>query len=215
MPLAQSGETMVTFTLPVLPYPYNALEPFIDEQTMIIHHTKHHQTYVDKLNAALDGFQGVEGLSIEQILRAIDRIPQERRQAVINHGGGHANHSLWWSTLGKNAGVGPSGALLEAINEKFGSFEDFKKIFTAAALGLFGSGWVWLCLHNDGQLHIHTTPNQNSPLMEGHLPILGLDVWEHNYYLKYANRRDLFVEAWWNVVAWPAVAARFDGSNRS
>mgnify|MGYP001607940616 CR=1 FL=1 len=190
------------FTLPKLSYSYNALEPYIDEQTMTIHHTKHHQAYVDKLNAAIQGTE-FENFDIHELLKNIKKIPEDKRRAVINHGGGHANHSLFWQILKKGTEK-PSGKLAKEINEKFGSFEKFKEEFSNAATTLFGSGWAWLVL-NEGKLEIVKTPNQNSPLMEGKIPILGLDVWEHAYYLKYQNKRADYVQAFWNVINWEKV----------
>ena len=190
------------FTLPKLSYSYNAHEPYIDEQTMTIHHTKHHQAYVDKLNAAIQGTE-FENFDIHELLKNIKKIPEDKRQAVINHGGGHANHSLFWQILKKGTEK-PSGKLAKEINEKFGSFEKFKEEFSNAATTLFGSGWAWLVL-NEGKLEIVKTPNQNSPLMEGKIPILGLDVWEHAYYLKYQNKRADYVQAFWNVINWEKV----------
>src|SRR5690606_6597066 len=175
--------------LPPLPYPYNALEPHIDEQTMRIHHDKHHDTYVTKLNQALEGHPELQSKSIEDLLRGIDSVPESIRTAVRNNGGGHANHSLFWEIMSPNGGGAPSGALAAAINSAFGSFEKFKEEFTQAAANRFGSGWAWLVVDKDGKLAVTSTPNQDSPLMEGKTPILGLDVWEHAYYLKYQNRR--------------------------
>ncbi len=196
--------------LPPLPYPYNALEPHIDEQTMRIHHDRHHATYVTNLNTALESASPeLRNLSIEELLRNINQVPENIRTAVRNNGGGHANHTLFWEIMGPNAGGQPSGELAAAINEAFGSFDKFKEEFTKAAMGRFGSGWAWLVVDKAGKLAITSTPNQDSPLMEGLTPILGLDVWEHAYYLKYQNRRADYVNAWWNVVNWNAVAQRY------
>lgn len=196
-------------TLPDLPYPHDALEPHIDARTMQIHHEKHHQSYVDKLNAALEGHADLQGKSVQDLLRDINSVPENIRTAVRNHGGGHANHSLFWPTLSPNGGGQPSGELAQAIDSTFGSFENFKEKFGAAAAGQFGSGWGWLGLTREGKLHLHATPNQDSPLMEGHTPLLGLDVWEHAYYLKYQNRRPDYIQAFWNVVNWDQVAQNF------
>jgi Fe-Mn family superoxide dismutase len=193
-------------SLPDLPYDYNALEPHIDEQTMRIHHTKHHQTYVDRLNDAVKGTD-LENSDVEAILRDFSSVPDNIKTPVRNHAGGHANHSLFWTIMGPNGGGAPSGDVASAIDGAFGSFEEFKAKFTAAAAGVFGSGWAWL-VWTGGKLEIVGRPNQDSPLMDGLSPILGLDVWEHAYYLKYQNRRPEYIEAWWNVVNWDEVAGR-------
>jgi Fe-Mn family superoxide dismutase len=198
------------FSLPPLPYPYDALEPYIDKLTMEIHHTKHHAGYVNNLNKALESAPELANKSLEELLAnncAI--VPEKIRTAVRNHGGGHINHSLFWEIMGPKAGGEPRGKLAEAINQTFGSFEKFKEQFTEAALGRFGSGWAWLVLTPDKKLEVYSTANQDSPLMEGNIPILGLDVWEHAYYLKYQYRRADYVQAWWNVVNWAAVEKRF------
>lgn len=202
----------MAYELPNLPYAYNALEPYIDEKTMTIHHTKHHQTYVNNLNSTLQNYKDLAEKPIEQLLREINSVPEQIRQAVINNGGGHANHSLFWVIMGPNMGGEPTGELLESIKEKFGSFEAFKDKFSKAAMSHFGSGWAWLCITQNKELIIYSTPNQNSPLMQGDTPILGLDVWEHAYYLKYQNRRADYIQAWWNVVNWQEVARRFSDS---
>jgi len=194
--------------LPALPYAFNALEPFIDEQTMQIHHGKHHQTYVTKLNAALEKHPELQSKSIEELIANIDALPEGIRTAVRNNGGGHANHSLFWQIMGPNKGGAPSGAVAEAIDKAFGSFDSFKEKFAEAAANRFGSGWAWLIKSGDG-VEITSTPNQDSPLMEGKTPILGIDVWEHAYYLKYQNKRPDYVSAWWNVVNWDEVNKRF------
>lgn len=194
------------FTLPKLPYGYNALEPYIDAQTMEIHYSKHHQAYVDKLNAALEGTEWADK-TIEDILENLDKAPEDKRTAVRNNGGGHYNHSLFWESMKAGPSSLPNGKLHEQIMSSFGSFEEFKKQFGDAAAGRFGSGWVWLFKDGDG-LKITSTPNQDSPIMERIHPLLGLDVWEHAYYLKYQNRRPEYVENWWNVVNWSAVEAR-------
>jgi Fe-Mn family superoxide dismutase len=198
------------FSLPPLPYPYDALEPYIDKLTMEIHHTKHHAGYVNNLNKALESAPELANKNLEELLAnncAI--VPEKIRTAVRNHGGGHINHSLFWEIMGPKAGGEPRGKLAEAINQTFGSFEKFKEQFTEAALGRFGSGWAWLVLTPDKKLEVYSTANQDSPLMEGKIPILGLDVWEHAYYLKYQYRRADYVQAWWNVVNWAAVEKRF------
>jgi len=196
----------MAFTLPPLPYPYDALEPYIDAQTMEIHHTKHHQGYVNNLNKALEGYPELQNKSIEELLRGINEIPEAIRTAVRNNGGGHANHSLFWTIMKPNGGGEPSGELAEAIKATFGSFEAFKEKFSAEAAGRFGSGWAWLVVDENGKLQVYSTPNQDSPYMQGHTPILGLDVWEHAYYLKYQNRRAEYIQNWWNVVNWDQVA---------
>ncbi|MEO1279375.1 MAG: superoxide dismutase [Planctomycetota bacterium] len=195
----------MAFTLPDLPYAHNALEPHIDARTMEIHHGKHHQAYVDKANAALDGHP-MAVQPIEQILRNINDVPQDKRQAVINNGGGHANHSLFWQIMSPNGGGNPSGDLAAAIDSDLGGFDKFKADFAAAAATRFGSGWAWLVVDGGGKLHVTSCANQDSPLMEGHTPILGCDVWEHAYYLNYQNRRPDYVTAFWNVVDWGKVA---------
>jgi len=195
----------MAFTLPTLPYAENALEPHIDARTMNIHHTKHHQAYITNLNNAITGTEW-ESLSIEDICRKIDSVPENIRTVVRNNGGGHANHSLFWTIMGPNAGGAPTGALAEAINAKWGSFDEFKAKFKALGVGRFGSGWAWLVVKTDGSLDAYSLPNQDSPLMQGDAPILGVDVWEHAYYLNYQNRRPDYLDAWWNVVNWAEVA---------
>jgi superoxide dismutase, Fe-Mn family len=196
----------VAYTLPDLPYDYNALEPHIDEQTMRIHHTKHHQTYVDKLNDAIKGTD-LESNDVEALLRKFAAVPDDKKTPVKNHAGGHANHSLFWTIMGPNGGGAPSGDVASAIDGAFGSFDSFKEKFTAAATGVFGSGWAWIIVVG-GKLELVSKPNQDSPLMDGNTPILGLDVWEHAYYLKYQNRRPEYIDAWWNVINWDEVANR-------
>jgi Fe-Mn family superoxide dismutase len=198
----------MAYQLPPLPYAFDALEPHIDRQTMELHHGKHHNTYVTKLNAALEGLDDLEGMSIEDLMRNIAKVPEDKRQAVINNGGGHANHSLFWQLMAPNAGGEPTGEVGEAINSTFSSFSNFKEQFGAAAANRFGSGWAWLVI-NGGKLDITSTPNQNSPYMDGQVPLLGLDVWEHAYYLKYQNRRPDYIQAWWNVVNWSKVEEQF------
>lgn len=193
----------MAYSLPALPYSYSSLEPHVDAQTMEIHHTKHHQAYVDKVNTALAGTE-FEDQPIETVLFNIEMLSADKQVVVQNNGGGHANHSLFWSTIGPKAGGKPSGDLAKAIDDTFGSFDAFKEKFAAAAVGQFGSGWAWLVLHGD-KLEVISTANQDSPHMEGKLPILGLDVWEHAYYLNYQNRRPDYVEAFWNIVNWKKV----------
>jgi superoxide dismutase, Fe-Mn family len=201
----------MTFELPQLPYAYDALEPHIDKETMNIHHTKHHNAYVTNLNNALQGQEALLSQSVEEVISNLDAVPESVRTAVRNNGGGHANHSLFWKILSPNGGGMPSGELAEAINQKFGSFESFKEEFAKAAATRFGSGWAWLVVNN-GQLEVSSTPNQDSPLMEGKTPILGLDVWEHAYYLKYQNRRPEYVTSFWNVVNWEEVSNRYNAA---
>lgn len=203
---------MAKHELPALPYDYNALEPYIDEQTMRIHHGKHHATYVDKLNAALEGHADLAEKSVNDLLASLDSVPESIRTAVRNNGGGHSNHTLFWQILSPNGGGEPSGALADAINSTFGSFDKFKEEFAAQAAGRFGSGWAWLIVDKGGKLAVTSTPNQDTPVMDGNTPILGLDVWEHAYYLKYQNRRPEYINAFWNVVNWDEVAKRFDAA---
>jgi len=203
-----STQPQTAYTLPDLPYAYDALEPYIDARTMEIHHSKHHQAYVDKVNGALQGLNGFSNMAIEDLLKAenLDRLPAGARGAVVNNGGGHANHSLFWPLLSKNGGGEPDGDLGAEINSAFGSFNGFKEEFTKAALTQFGSGWAWLTVDTAGKLAVAKTANQDSPITLGHHPILGLDVWEHAYYLNYQNRRPDYVAAWWNVVNWGQAA---------
>lgn len=199
------------FTLPDLPYEYNALEPYIDERTMQIHHDKHHGAYVKNLNDALTGNEKLLAMSIEDLLKNLSQVPEAARTKVRNNGGGHANHSMFWALMapaGKGGGGEPSGELAKSIDSAFGNFASFTEKFTAAGLARFGSGWVWL-INNAGKLSIVDTPNQDSPLMDGKTPVLGLDVWEHAYYLKYQNMRADYIKAWWNVVNWTEVEKRF------
>lgn len=198
--------TQTMHELPALPYAHNALEPHVDARTMEIHHGKHHQGYVTKLNAALEGHQELASMSLEKLLGSLDQVPENIRTAVRNNGGGHSNHSLFWQVMSPNGGGAPSGALGDAINAKFGDFDSFKSEFSNAAGSRFGSGWAWLMVTKAGDLAVTSTPNQDSPLMEGHTPILGLDVWEHAYYLNYQNRRPDYVQAFWNVVNWDKVS---------
>ncbi len=199
----------MAYSLPELPYEYDALEPHIDARTMEIHHTKHHQGYTNKVNAALEGHEFAD-LDIEEVLSRIDEVPEDKKQAVINNGGGYANHKLFWTILSPNGGGTPDGELADAINDAFGSFDAFKEEFSNAAGGQFGSGWGWLVVDENGDLKIYSTPNQNSPYMDGNTPILGLDVWEHAYYLNYQNRRPDYISAFWNVVNWDQVAEYYN-----
>lgn len=199
------------FTVPDLPYDYNALEPSIDEETMHLHHDKHHAAYVKNLNDALAGHDNLLSMDIEELIRNLDQVPEDIRTKVRNNGGGHLNHSLFWQIMGPNAGGEPTGELAEAINATFGSFAEFKEKFAAAGTGRFGSGWVWLVKDGDS-LAIMDTVNQDSPVSQGKTPILGLDVWEHAYYLKYQNRRPEYIENWWNVVNWEKVSELFEKS---
>jgi Fe-Mn family superoxide dismutase len=198
------------FTLPSLPYAFGALEPHIDTQTMQIHHGKHHQTYVNNLNAAIEKAPELANKTIEELMRGIDAAPESVRSAVRNNGGGHWNHSMFWQIMGPNAGGEPSGKVADAIKTAFGGFDKFKEQWSAAGVARFGSGWVWL-LNDGGKLSINSTPNQDNPLMEGKTPVLGLDVWEHAYYLRYQNRRPDYISALWNVVNWDEVSKRFVG----
>ena len=198
------------FTLPPLPYPYNALEPHIDEKTMTIHHTKHHQGYVDNLNAALKDHPQLQKKTLGELLTSLDTLPESVRTAVRNHGGGHFNHSFFWPLMKKSGGGKPTGALLKDIEETFGSFDAFKEQFNAAAKKVFGSGWAWLCLDEDDELIIVSTHNQDCPISDDLKPIMGLDVWEHAYYLKYQNRRPDYISAWWDVIAWDKVNEHYE-----
>ena len=199
----------MTYALPTLPYAYDALEPYIDARTMEIHYTKHHQTYIDKLNAALSDYPDFKDYSAEDLNKSLDKIPEKIRTAVRNHGGGHANHSFFWPILKKNVPI--SGNVADAINAQFGDFDSFKKEFSNAAALLFGSGWAWLVV-SGSQLEILTTPNQDSPLSLGKTPVIGLDVWEHAYYLKYQNRRPEYIEAFFNVINWEKVNEHYENA---
>ena len=198
----------MAYELPQLPYAYDALEPHIDKETMNIHHTKHHNTYVTNLNNAVAGKADLENKSVEELIANIDALPEDIKTAVRNNGGGHANHSLFWELLSPNGGGTPTGELAEAIDAKFGSFDAFKEEFAKAATTRFGSGWAWLSVSN-GELEISSTANQDSPIMEGKTPLLGLDVWEHAYYLNYQNRRPDYISSFWNVVNWDEVSKRY------
>lgn len=199
----------MAFTLPALPYDFNALEPHIDEQTMRIHHGKHHQTYVNNLNAALEGQPALQGLSLDALIGDLSKVPEAVRAAVRNNGGGHHNHTFFWEIMIPGGAKEPEGALAKAIEKTFGNSATFKELFQKAGLGRFGSGWAWLVRDTAGKLSITSTANQDSPVMDGGYPILGCDVWEHAYYLKYQNRRADYLTAWWNVVNWTAVGKRF------
>jgi Fe-Mn family superoxide dismutase len=198
----------MTFTLPKLPYAFDALEPHIDALTMEIHHDKHHQAYVTGLNAALAKHPNLPNMTLVDLLKNIDKVPADIKQAVINHGGGHANHSLFWLVMEPKAAKEPTGPLAKAIDGAFGSFAKFQNELTTAAIGRFGSGWAWLVAEPKGKLAVYSTANQDSPYMQGHTPLLGLDVWEHAYYLKHKNVRANYVKEWWNVINWKTVAER-------
>jgi superoxide dismutase, Fe-Mn family len=197
----------MAFTLPPLPYPADALEPHIDKMTMEIHHGKHHNAYVTNLNAALEKAPELQSKSIEDLVKGINSVPEAIRTAVRNNGGGHLNHSMFWQIMAPNAGGAPSGAIADAINSSFGSFDKFKEQLKAAAVGRFGSGWAWV-IDAGGKLAIESSPNQDNPMMDGKKPVFGIDVWEHAYYLKYQNRRPDYIDAWWNVVNWAEINKR-------
>jgi Fe-Mn family superoxide dismutase len=194
-------------SLPPLPYAFDALEPHIDKQTMEIHHGKHHQAYINNLNAALEKHPELQSKSVEDLISGISTVPEDIRAAVRNNGGGHANHTMFWEIMAPNAGGAPTGAIADAITASFGSFDTFKEQFAKAGVGRFGSGWAWV-VNQGGKLVIESTPNQDSPLMEGKKPVFGIDVWEHAYYLKYQNRRPDYIGAWWNVVNWAEINKR-------
>ena len=206
-------EGFVPHALPPLPYAFDALEPYIDAKTMEIHHDKHHGTYVNNLNKALEADASLQSRSLEDLLRNLDAVPDPIRAAVRNNGGGHMNHSMFWQIMKKGGGGEPKGDLAAAIKGAFGSFADFRTKFNAAATGRFGSGWAWLFIR-DGKLTIDSTPNQDNPIMAGGKPVIGLDVWEHAYFLKYQNRRPEYIEAWWNVVNWDAVASNYAAAKK-
>jgi Fe-Mn family superoxide dismutase len=198
------------YELPALPYGYDALEPYIDTRTMEIHHSKHHAGYVNGLNNALADYPQLQEKTVNELLADLDAIPEAIRTAVRNSGGGHANHTLFWELMGSNAGGEPGGNIADAIKKTFGDFTSFKDVFSKAAATRFGSGWAWLVKTSDGALEVLSTPNQDTPISQGLTPILGLDVWEHAYYLKYQNRRPDYIAAWWNVVNWAAVEKNFE-----
>jgi Fe-Mn family superoxide dismutase len=200
----------MAFSVPPLPYDYDALQSTIDAETMQLHHDKHHQAYVDNANKALDGTDLADA-SVEDVLRNLEQLPEDKRTAVRNNAGGHANHSFFWEIMGPQAGGSPSGALASAIDSAFGSFDSFKETFNQNGVTRFGSGWTWL-VWNGSALEAYSTANQDSPILQGHVPVLGNDVWEHAYYLTYRNRRPEYLEAWWNVVNWDAVAARYEAA---
>lgn len=204
----------MAYQLPALPYANNALEPYIDEQTMMIHHDRHHNTYVTNLNAALEGHPELASKSVEDLIADLDSVPESIRTAVRNNGGGHANHSLFWLIMAPNAGGEPTGAVAAAIESELGGFEKFKEAFTKAATTRFGSGWAWLSVDKAGKLVVSSTANQDSPIMEGLTPILGLDVWEHAYYLKYQNKRPDYISAFWNVINWAEVNKRYEAAKK-
>jgi Fe-Mn family superoxide dismutase len=200
----------MAFELPPLPYDYAALEPHIDELTMRIHHDKHHGAYVTNANAALASYPDLAALSVEDLLKNLEQVPADIRTAVRNNAGGHANHTFFWQILSPNGGGTPTGAVAAAIDKSFGGFDPFKEQLTKAGVGRFGSGWAWLTIDSTGALRIESTANQDSPISEGRTPILGVDVWEHAYYLKYQNLRPKYIEAWYNTVNWPEVARRYE-----
>jgi len=204
----------MAFQLPPLPYSVDALEPYIDAQTMQIHHDNHHGTYVSKLNAALESHPDLQNQSIDELIRNLNSLPEAVRTAVRNNGGGHFNHSIFWTLMAPNAGGEPTGAIAEAVNDTFGDFETFKQRFNDAGASRFGSGFVWLVRNQEGKLEITSTPNQDNPWSEGHFPIMGNDVWEHAYYLKYQNRRAEYLKQWWNTVNWNEVNNRYAQASR-
>src|SRR4051794_37594466 len=208
--LRQKGSAPMAYEVPSLPYDYNALEPTIDEQTMHLHHDKHHQAYVDKANGALEGTD-LDGKPIEEILKDLSQVPEDKRGVVRNNGGGHYNHSLFWESMGPGKGGAPSGDLASAIDDALGSFDAFKEQFEAAGVGQFGSGWAWLVL-DGGSLKVRSSANQDNPVSDGQVPLLGNDVWEHAYYLSYQNKRPDYLKAWWDVVDWDKVAERYDAA---
>lgn len=204
----------MAYELPPLPYPKDALEPHIDAQTMEIHHGKHHNAYVTNVNKAIAGKPDLEKKSVEELISNMSAVPEDIRNVVRNNGGGHANHTMFWRTMGPKAGGAPTGKLAEDINATFGSFDAFKEKFEAAGVGRFGSGWAWLIVNKSGKLEIVSTPNQDNPIMDGNKPVLGCDVWEHAYYLKYQNRRPDYLKAWWNVVNWTEVAKYYEAAKK-
>src|SRR5699024_1863817 len=204
------GEKIMTFKLPKLNYSHEALEPHIDKLTMKTHHLKHHQAYVDNFNKALDGHEKYQEMEIEDILKSLEELPEDIKTAVRNNGGGHYNHTIFWEIMSPNGGGKPEGELAKKIDEDLGGFDKFKEDFKAAALGQFGSGWAWLVLDSNNKLAIVSTPNQDNPISEGKKPLLGIDVWEHAYYLKYKNKRADYIDSWWNIVDWEKVSERFN-----
>jgi len=202
----------MTHQLPDLPYDFGALEPHIDARTMEIHHGKHHQAYITNLNKALENHDELADVSIDNLISDLSRVPENIRMAVRNNGGGHYNHSLFWTIMKNGGGGEPTGTLADAINNRFGSFDQFKNQFSQAGATRFGSGWSWLSVERSGSIVVESTPNQDNPWMDGRIPVLGLDVWEHAYYLNYQNRRPDYIAAWWNVVDWNAVAARYQNA---
>jgi Fe-Mn family superoxide dismutase len=209
----QGAAAQTAFVLPPLPYAFDALEPYIDAKTMEIHHDKHHGAYVTNLNKALEGHADLQKLSLEELIGHLDRVPENIRTAVRNNGGGHSNHSMFWKIMKKGGGGEPKGEIGEAIKSAFGSFADFKTKLNEAATKRFGSGWAWL-MFTGGKLSIDSTANQDSPIMNGSKPVMGLDVWEHAYYLKYQNRRPEYIEAWWNVVNWDEITKNFEAAKK-
>ena len=207
------AEPATVHKVPALPYAFDALEPYIDARTMEIHHDKHHAAYVTNLNKALEAHPDLQKLSVEQLIAKLDTVPENIRTAVRNNGGGHANHSLFWTIMKKGGGGEPKGELADAIQKAFGSFADFRTKFSQAGATRFGSGWAWLMIQN-GKLVVESTPNQDSPLMSGAKPVMGLDVWEHAYYLKYQNRRPEYIEAWWSVVNWDQIAENYSHAKK-
>ncbi len=206
MEMAQA--TVTAHEVPALPYAYNALEPFIDEQTMHLHHDKHHAAYVTKLNGAIEKHPELSGKSAEELIRNINSLPEDVRGVVRNNGGGHVNHTMFWQIMGPSKGGAPTGAIGDAINKTFGSFDAFKEKFEAAGVNQFGSGWAWLVRTKAGAFEVKSTPNQDNPMMNGEFPVFGNDVWEHAYYLKYQNRRPDYLKAWWNVINWDEINKR-------
>lgn len=198
------------FELPELNYAYDALEPHIDKMTMEIHHTKHHKAYVDNLNKALEGHEKYQEMSIKELIKSLDELPESIRTAVRNNGGGHLNHKMFWKIMSPDGGGNPVGEVAKKIDEDLGGFEKFKEDFKKAALGRFGSGWAWLVLDEDGKLAIISTPNQDNPLSEGKKPLLGIDVWEHAYYLKYQNKRADYIDSWWNIIDWNKIEEKYN-----
>jgi len=206
MEMAQA--TVTAHEVPALPYAYNALEPFIDEQTMHLHHDKHHAAYVTKLNGAIEKHPELSGKSAEELIRNLNSLPEDIRGVVRNNGGGHVNHTMFWQIMGPSKGGAPTGAIADAINKTFGSFDAFKEKFEAAGVNQFGSGWAWLVRTKAGAFEVKSTPNQDNPMMNGEFPVFGNDVWEHAYYLKYQNRRPDYLKAWWNVINWDEINKR-------